>query len=63
MREGIRRLAPARWKVFQCLVLEGENAGEGALRVRLHTPPLSACASDPPALPACDGRMGCNKST
>mmetsp|Transcript_2376 Transcript_2376/g.5639 ORF Transcript_2376/g.5639 Transcript_2376/m.5639 type:complete len:628 (+) Transcript_2376:22-1905(+) len=32
MAEGIRRLRPIRWKVFQCLLLEGENAGEEALR-------------------------------
>lgn len=30
--EHIDRLRPVRWKVFQCLMLEGENAGEGALR-------------------------------
>ncbi|XP_025192909.1 radical S-adenosyl methionine domain-containing protein 2-like [Melanaphis sacchari] len=30
--EHIGRLRPVRWKVFQCLLLEGENAGEGALR-------------------------------
>uniref|UniRef100_A0A2S2PNF1 S-adenosylmethionine-dependent nucleotide dehydratase RSAD2 n=1 Tax=Schizaphis graminum TaxID=13262 RepID=A0A2S2PNF1_SCHGA len=30
--EHIERLRPVRWKVFQCLMLEGENAGEGALR-------------------------------
>ncbi|XP_016662105.1 radical S-adenosyl methionine domain-containing protein 2-like [Acyrthosiphon pisum] len=30
--EHIDRLRPVRWKVFQCLLLEGENAGEGALR-------------------------------
>ncbi|CAE7312186.1 Rsad2 [Symbiodinium microadriaticum] len=32
MRDMIRRLNPVRWKVFQCLLLEGENAGEEALR-------------------------------
>mmetsp|Transcript_94025 Transcript_94025/g.223783 ORF Transcript_94025/g.223783 Transcript_94025/m.223783 type:complete len:199 (+) Transcript_94025:869-1465(+) len=32
MRDMIRRLNPIRWKVFQCLLLEGENAGEEALR-------------------------------
>ncbi|XP_026804307.1 radical S-adenosyl methionine domain-containing protein 2-like [Rhopalosiphum maidis] len=30
--EHIERLRPVRWKVFQCLLLEGENAGEGAMR-------------------------------
>lgn len=35
MRAGIRALGPARWKVFQCLLLEGENTGGGGeLRVR-----------------------------
>ncbi|CAE7235272.1 Rsad2 [Symbiodinium sp. CCMP2592] len=32
MGDMIRRLNPVRWKVFQCLLLEGENAGEEALR-------------------------------
>ncbi|XP_064189917.1 S-adenosylmethionine-dependent nucleotide dehydratase RSAD2 isoform X1 [Anguilla rostrata] len=32
MREQILELSPVRWKVFQCLVIEGENAGENALR-------------------------------
>ncbi|XP_036398484.1 radical S-adenosyl methionine domain-containing protein 2 [Megalops cyprinoides] len=32
MREHISELCPVRWKVFQCLVIEGENAGENALR-------------------------------
>ncbi|KAL4624034.1 hypothetical protein GN956_G18860 [Arapaima gigas] len=32
MRENIRQLNPVRWKVFQCLVIDGENAGESALR-------------------------------
>ncbi|KAJ8398199.1 hypothetical protein AAFF_G00430430 [Aldrovandia affinis] len=32
MREYIAELSPVRWKVFQCLVIEGENAGENALR-------------------------------
>ena len=32
MNEQLKELAPSRWKVFQCLVIEGENAGEGALR-------------------------------
>ncbi|KAK7605000.1 hypothetical protein V9T40_006186 [Parthenolecanium corni] len=32
MTEQLLRLKPARWKVFQCLVIEGENAGEDALR-------------------------------
>ncbi|XP_016054690.1 PREDICTED: radical S-adenosyl methionine domain-containing protein 2 [Miniopterus natalensis] len=32
MREHIKELNPVRWKVFQCLIIEGENAGEGALR-------------------------------
>lgn len=30
--EHIDRLRPVRWKVFQCLLLEGENAGPDALR-------------------------------
>jgi len=30
--DHIDRLRPVRWKVFQCLLLEGENAGEGAMR-------------------------------
>ncbi|VVC44368.1 Elongator protein 3/MiaB/NifB,Aldolase-type TIM barrel,Radical SAM,Antiviral radical SAM protein viperin [Cinara cedri] len=30
--ERIDYLRPVRWKVFQCLLLDGENAGEGALR-------------------------------
>ncbi|VVC30286.1 Elongator protein 3/MiaB/NifB,Aldolase-type TIM barrel,Radical SAM,Antiviral radical SAM protein viperin [Cinara cedri] len=30
--EHINNLRPVRWKVFQCLLLEGENAGEDALR-------------------------------
>ena len=27
-----RKLDPIRWKVFQCLPIEAENMGEGALR-------------------------------
>lgn len=30
--EHIGQLRPVRWKVFQCLLLDGENAGEDALR-------------------------------
>uniref|UniRef100_A0A3P9M6S7 S-adenosylmethionine-dependent nucleotide dehydratase RSAD2 n=1 Tax=Oryzias latipes TaxID=8090 RepID=A0A3P9M6S7_ORYLA len=32
MTEQIRQLDPVRWKVFQCLLIDGENAGETALR-------------------------------
>ncbi|XP_003464994.1 S-adenosylmethionine-dependent nucleotide dehydratase RSAD2 [Cavia porcellus] len=32
MREHIKALNPVRWKVFQCLLIEGENCGEDALR-------------------------------
>ncbi|XP_076253366.1 S-adenosylmethionine-dependent nucleotide dehydratase RSAD2-like [Rhynchophorus ferrugineus] len=32
MVDEINELNPIRWKVFQCLLLEGENVGEGALR-------------------------------
>ncbi|XP_012582827.1 PREDICTED: radical S-adenosyl methionine domain-containing protein 2 [Condylura cristata] len=32
MNAQIRSLNPVRWKVFQCLLIEGENAGEAALR-------------------------------
>lgn len=32
MAEHIGRLRPVRWKVFQCLALDGENAGPDALR-------------------------------
>lgn len=32
MREQIQALNPVRWKVFQCLLIEGENSGEDALR-------------------------------
>ncbi|XP_053141823.1 radical S-adenosyl methionine domain-containing protein 2 [Hemicordylus capensis] len=32
MNEQIKALNPIRWKVFQCLLIEGENAGEDALR-------------------------------
>ncbi|KAK2502925.1 hypothetical protein MC885_012747 [Smutsia gigantea] len=32
MKEQIRALSPVRWKVFQCLIIEGENAGDDALR-------------------------------
>jgi radical S-adenosyl methionine domain-containing protein 2 len=32
MNEAITKLNPVRWKVFQCLILDGENAGAGALR-------------------------------
>ena len=28
MTEAIKRLQPIRWKVFQCLLIEGENASE-----------------------------------
>ena len=37
MRRYIELLAPERWKVFQCLLLEGENAGgAGDLRDARH---------------------------
>jgi len=33
MNAGVEKLAPFRWKVFQCLLLEGENTGlAGELR-------------------------------
>uniref|UniRef100_A0A8C2Y3P9 S-adenosylmethionine-dependent nucleotide dehydratase RSAD2 n=1 Tax=Capra hircus TaxID=9925 RepID=A0A8C2Y3P9_CAPHI len=32
MKEQINALNPVRWKVFQCLIIEGENSGEDALR-------------------------------
>ncbi|EFA09512.1 S-adenosylmethionine-dependent nucleotide dehydratase RSAD2 [Tribolium castaneum] len=32
MCEQVSRINPIRWKVFQCLLLEGENAGPEALR-------------------------------
>ncbi|KAF0870720.1 S-adenosylmethionine-dependent nucleotide dehydratase RSAD2 [Crocuta crocuta] len=32
MREQIKALNPVRWKVFQCLLIEGENSGPDALR-------------------------------
>lgn len=32
MAENIMGLNPMRWKVFQCLLLKGENCGESALR-------------------------------
>eukprot|EP00064_Thunnus_orientalis_P004055 superscaffoldBa00000357_g4066 len=32
MTELIDALKPVRWKVFQCLLIDGENAGEDALR-------------------------------
>ncbi|KAM4625369.1 S-adenosylmethionine-dependent nucleotide dehydratase RSAD2 [Polymixia lowei] len=32
MRDQITQLNPVRWKVFQCLLIDGENAGEDALR-------------------------------
>ncbi|XP_044755844.1 radical S-adenosyl methionine domain-containing protein 2-like [Coccinella septempunctata] len=32
MVEKIRELNPIRWKVFQCLLIDGENAGPDALR-------------------------------
>uniref|UniRef100_A0A3B4WRW7 S-adenosylmethionine-dependent nucleotide dehydratase RSAD2 n=1 Tax=Seriola lalandi dorsalis TaxID=1841481 RepID=A0A3B4WRW7_SERLL len=32
MTEHINELNPVRWKVFQCLLIDGENAGEAALR-------------------------------
>jgi radical S-adenosyl methionine domain-containing protein 2 len=32
MRQAVEQLNPVRWKVFQCLLIDGENAGEGALR-------------------------------
>ncbi|XP_020385707.2 radical S-adenosyl methionine domain-containing protein 2 isoform X2 [Rhincodon typus] len=32
MNEQIRLINPIRWKVFQCLLIDGENAGEEALR-------------------------------
>ncbi|XP_035613766.1 radical S-adenosyl methionine domain-containing protein 2-like [Oncorhynchus keta] len=32
MRENISELNPVRWKVFQCLLIDGENAGENSLR-------------------------------
>nr|XP_036286197.1 radical S-adenosyl methionine domain-containing protein 2 [Pipistrellus kuhlii] len=32
MRAHIQELNPVRWKVFQCLLIEGENVGASALR-------------------------------
>ena len=32
MNVHIEKLKPYRWKVFQCLLIDGENAGEDALR-------------------------------
>ncbi|XP_053701681.1 radical S-adenosyl methionine domain-containing protein 2 [Synchiropus splendidus] len=32
MSANITQLNPVRWKVFQCLLIDGENAGEEALR-------------------------------
>ncbi|GAA6108718.1 radical S-adenosyl methionine domain-containing protein 2 [Tachysurus ichikawai] len=32
MTERISELNPVRWKVFQCLLIEGENSGENSLR-------------------------------
>ncbi|XP_043926482.1 radical S-adenosyl methionine domain-containing protein 2 [Protopterus annectens] len=32
MTEHIQALNPIRWKVFQCLLIDGENAGEDAVR-------------------------------
>uniref|UniRef100_A0AAQ5ZJY2 S-adenosylmethionine-dependent nucleotide dehydratase RSAD2 n=1 Tax=Amphiprion ocellaris TaxID=80972 RepID=A0AAQ5ZJY2_AMPOC len=32
MSEHIMELNPVRWKVFQCLLIDGENAGQDALR-------------------------------
>ena len=32
MNAHIEKLKPYRWKVFQCLLIDGENAGEKALR-------------------------------
>ncbi|XP_054584312.1 S-adenosylmethionine-dependent nucleotide dehydratase RSAD2 [Eptesicus fuscus] len=32
MRAHIQELNPVRWKVFQCLLIEGENVGDSALR-------------------------------
>ncbi|MEQ2163674.1 Radical S-adenosyl methionine domain-containing protein 2 [Goodea atripinnis] len=32
LTEQINQLNPVRWKVFQCLLIDGENAGETALR-------------------------------
>ncbi|XP_061897564.1 S-adenosylmethionine-dependent nucleotide dehydratase RSAD2 [Entelurus aequoreus] len=32
MAEPIVQLSPVRWKVFQCLLIDGENVGEKALR-------------------------------
>ncbi|XP_017330837.1 S-adenosylmethionine-dependent nucleotide dehydratase RSAD2 [Ictalurus punctatus] len=32
MTEHIRGLNPVRWKVFQCLLIEGENTGKDSLR-------------------------------
>ncbi|XP_064002829.1 S-adenosylmethionine-dependent nucleotide dehydratase RSAD2 [Pogoniulus pusillus] len=32
MNQQIKALNPIRWKVFQCLLIEGENCGEDALR-------------------------------
>ncbi|XP_062064898.1 S-adenosylmethionine-dependent nucleotide dehydratase RSAD2 isoform X2 [Lepus europaeus] len=32
MNEQIKALSPVRWKVFQCLLIEGENSGADALR-------------------------------
>ena len=32
MMPSLRHLNPVRWKVFQCLPIEAENMGEGALR-------------------------------
>jgi len=32
MVANVRKLNPVRWKLFQCLEIQGENTGEGSLR-------------------------------
>ncbi len=32
MSQLVQDLDPIRWKVFQCLLIQGENSGENALR-------------------------------
>lgn len=58
MSEHIERLQPKRWKVFQCLLIEGENAGEEAIRdARSLTISDEQCPGEKTIGPSCGNHL------